>query len=92
MKTMKRKVPAKTIDVCDICERETGLLETCLICGKQYCTLCDSFLPGCMIHPNVCKKCDDRDDVKKIVERYSKDFVRISKLRDAALKRAAQNH
>jgi hypothetical protein len=83
---MKIKVPSKTVEVCDICKRE-GVLETCLICDKQYCLLCDCYLPGCMIRPDVCNKCDDREDVKAVVEKYSKDFVRIDKLRDVALLR-----
>lgn len=84
---MKVKVPSKTVICCDVCRRESVLLETCLICGKEYCFLCESYLPGCMIRPDVCKKCDDREDVIKVVARYSKDFVRIDKARAMALKR-----
>lgn len=84
---MKIKIPSKTVTACDICHRETGVLDTCLICGKEYCMMCEPYLPGCMIKPHVCKKCDDRDDVKKVVANYADDFVRVYKLRDKALAR-----
>lgn len=84
---MKIKVPSKTVEACDICQRETGVLTTCTICGKQYCFICEPYLPGCMMKPHVCKKCDDRKDVQDVVKRYSKDFVRIFKLREKALAR-----
>lgn len=84
---MKIKIPAKTVEACDICQRETGVLETCTVCGKQFCYMCHPYLPGCMIRPHVCKNCDAREDVKKLVERYSHDFVKIFKLREKALAR-----
>lgn len=84
---MKIKIPAKTVEACDICKDTTSILTTCLVCGKEYCLRCQSYLPGCMIRPDVCKGCDDREDVKKIVARYSIDFVRICKLRTKALTR-----
>ena len=83
---MKIKVPSKTVTVCDICKRETdGLFEKCLVCEKEYCLFCGPYLPNCMIRPQVCKNCDDRQDVKDIVARYSPDFVKTYKLRDKAL-------
>lgn len=84
---MKLKVPSKTVEACDLCRRETSVLTTCVICGKEYCYMCHPYLPGCMIEPHVCKKCDDRDDVKKVVARYSQNFVRIFKLREKSLAR-----
>ena len=84
---MKIKIPSKTVEVCDLCQRETGVLTKCVICGKQYCYMCHPYLPGCMIEPHVCKKCDDRKDVQKVVQRYSHDFVKIFKLREKALDR-----
>ena len=84
---MKIKIPAKTVEACDLCKNETSALETCTVCGKQFCYMCHPYLPGCMIQPHVCKECDDREDVKKLVERYSHDFVKIFKLREKALAR-----
>jgi hypothetical protein len=88
---MKIKVPSKTVEACDICKRAAGILETCLICGKEYCWSCEPYLPGCMMKPHVCKNCDDRKDVLAVVARYSVDFVKIYKLRDKALARLPRN-
>lgn len=84
---MKIKIPSKTVEACDICHRETKCLDKCLLCGKEYCYVCEPYLPGCRIKPNVCKNCDDRDDVKRVVAKYAKEFTRIDKLREQALAR-----
>lgn len=87
---MKVTVPSKSITVCDICKRESGLLTKCLICGSEYCTMCDAYLPGCMIEAHICRPCDDRLDVQDVIKRYSNDFVKIYKLRDKALARLSR--
>lgn len=84
---MRVKVPAKTVEVCDICGRQTTILEKCIVCKKDYCVVCVAYLPGCYIAPDVCKKCDDRPDVVKAVARYSAAFAKLYKLRDLALKK-----
>ena len=84
---MKIKVPSKTVTCCDFCKRETTILEKCILCGREYCIICGPYLPGCIISPHVCMECDDRKDVKAVVDKYSNDFVKTYKLRDRALAR-----
>ena len=81
---MKVSIPAKETEVCDHCGRE-GHLTTCLVCGKQYCLICHCYLPGCMVRPDVCKKCDDREDVKKISAAWGKKILTLTNKRDAEL-------
>lgn len=84
---MKIKIPAKTVEACDICQHEGCFLRRCLVCQREFCLTCQAIMAGCMIQPKVCKECDDRDDVRAVVERYSHDFVKTYKLRDKALGR-----
>lgn len=87
---MKVSIPAQEKEVCDHCGRD-GVLTTCLVCGKQYCLLCDCYLPGCMVRPDVCKKCDDRDDVKALSERYGKRLHKICVARDKEMRALSAN-
>jgi hypothetical protein len=83
----KVKVPAKVVDVCDLCRRETRALTECDVCGRSYCLTCDAIVMGCMIQLRACRDCGKRDDVKAVVERYAKKFRPIYRQRTAALKR-----
>lgn len=81
---MKVSIPAEEKEVCDTCERE-GHLTTCLVCGKQFCLLCQCYLVGCMVRPDVCKKCDDRDDVQQIAKQYGLKILKLTNKRDVEL-------
>lgn len=35
---MKQTIPAKTVEVCDLCHRE-AYLQSCAACGRQFCLL-----------------------------------------------------
>jgi len=60
---MKVQVPAKEIEICDICQRESTVLDTCLWCNKQFCLVCKGLVPGCVHTLNICKNCDDDKDL-----------------------------
>jgi len=84
---MKIKIPSKTIEVCDICEKQSSAgFENCLVCNKQFCWTCRAILVGCMLSPLVCKKCGDREDVIEIVKIYARDFLAFDIARSKALK------
>lgn len=83
---MKIKKPAEEVDVCDLCQRETGsLLTQCIICGKEYCFSCNAYFPGCWVRPNVCKKCGGKNDVISIVGKYADKITPIIRERDKIL-------
>lgn len=82
---MKKKMPAQIITVCDICERQATFLEKCKACGKEYCLLCNSCIPGCVHQVDVCRKCAGREDVNNIVKKYVPRLRRILDKRDKEL-------
>jgi hypothetical protein len=88
---MKIKIPAVEKEVCDICGRD-GILETCVVCGNRYCLICHCYLPGCMVRPDVCKKCDSRADVNQISKRFGLLIHDLCKQREAELKQLAPNN
>lgn len=87
---MKVEIPAQVKEVCDICGRDC-VLTTCIVCGKRYCLICHCYLAGCMVRPDVCRKCDDREDVKRIATAYGKEIFGVCKRRDAELKALSAN-
>lgn len=83
---MEKKIH-KTVQICDICERENNYLQKCIVCGKEYCLTCQSVIPGCMIGVDCCKECTERDDVNEIVKKYAIPLFDTKKLRDEELKK-----
>lgn len=84
---MKIKVPAKTVEACDICKREcTGsLLTECVVCGKEYCHTCEAIMSGCIHQPDVCKRCAENKAVQAAVKTFAPSLVRALKARDVVL-------
>jgi hypothetical protein len=83
---MKLKKPAEEIEVCDYCSR-SGYLQTCIVCGGQYCLLCEGMISGCWISPRICKVCSTRKDVNLIVEKYAQKISPIIDVRTTELSR-----
>jgi hypothetical protein len=80
----------KTIEVCDYCSSD-GYLQECIVCQKMYCLTCQCIIAGCWVSPNVCKKCDDRDDVKAVCAKYADKMTPIVRARDKALSNLPSN-
>jgi hypothetical protein len=83
---MKITKPAETVEVCDFC-RCAGTLETCDVCGLEFCLSDQGHVPGSYGHHRICHDCCIRDDVQDICIRYGKGLMAIFRSRDAALKR-----
>lgn len=81
---MMQKIPAKEIEVCDICGRG-GYLMTCKACRGRYCLMCDATITGCIHALDVCRTCGDRPEVITIAEKYAPKITAILKIRDAEL-------
>lgn len=86
---MKIKIPARTVEACDICsnEKPSSLLTKCLVCGKVYCHMCEAIICGCIHQPDVCKTCGAFDSVRAIVNRFVNPLQALLLKRDAALRR-----
>ena len=89
---MKIKIPAKTVEACDICgdPKGGGLLTKCVICGKEYCYTCEAIMCGCIHQPQICKKCGDNEKVKATVDRFAKPIMAVLRKRDTAMRRHAK--
>jgi len=83
---VKLTTEPREIEVCDFCRRER-FLQTCIVCGRQYCLTDQGTVPGCWVGPNVCRKCDEREDVKKVCDKYANQITPIVRKRNDALKR-----
>lgn len=83
---MEKKI-TKVAKICDVCHREVGWLDKCIVCGKDYCVTCDAIMSGCIVKPDCCRECAKREDVKKIVYHFAKPIVDILKQRDSKLKK-----
>lgn len=83
---MKVTIPEKTTHVCDLCSRG-GFLETCHACGQEFCLTCHGIVTSTWGFTTLCHMCADRDEVRKICERYAEKLTPLFKARDAALKR-----
>lgn len=70
MKIMIPAEEAREIEVCDFCKDEKTALWTCPVCHRQFCISCEGIIGGCVIQPDVCKKCARREDVNAIVDSY----------------------
>ena len=81
---MKTTIPAKEVELCDICHRD-GYLMTCKACGGRYCLLCDAIITGCVHKLDVCRKCGDSEPVQAIAKKYVPQLVAVLKARDAEL-------
>jgi len=90
---MRVTKPAEEIEVCDFCGRDT-FLQTCLVLKNRkryrYCLTCDGKIAGCWVQPNICRECQDREDVKSVVSEYAKQITPIIRKRDEELKRLEQ--
>lgn len=83
---MKKKIPSKTIEVCDLCGRESsGLFTECVVCEKDYCCICEGIIGGCIHMPDVCKECSRRDDVREVVDEFAGQLSPILEQRELAL-------
>jgi len=81
---VKIQKPAAEIEVCDICHRE-GYLQTCLVCRARYCMAHRAIIAGCWVGVFACINCQDRDDVREIVERHAAQITPIIEARRAEL-------
>lgn len=82
---MKREV-TKTVHQCDLCQREnlSSLLDKCLVCGRDFCSLCKARFIGCVVAAEVCEKCDTEalsgkmatwgDRIREMVEQRDKEL------------------
>ncbi len=88
---MKTTVPAKEVEVCDVCHRESTFLSTCLFCGKDYCLVCKGIMAGC-IHPvDVCRSCDEDTVLRGIVAKHAPIIKQAIVARDIEIMLAAEH-
>jgi hypothetical protein len=68
---MKTTVPAKEVQICDVCRREVPYLQKCKFCENEYCLSCSALIAGCVHTVDVCKKCETNETLLKIVTKHS---------------------
>ena len=85
---MKKRIPSKVIEVCDLCQRATAVLTKCESCDRTYCFLCEAIICGCIVKPDICKTCGGNDAILAVVEKYAKPLARIVAQRSVGIKAA----
>lgn len=83
---MKKEIPSRIIEVCDICNREEKILYKCIVCGKDYCMLCEAIIAGCIHKVTICKNCSKDEYVKEVISKYAKMLSFVLDDRDKELK------
>jgi hypothetical protein len=83
---MKVTKPAETVEVCDFCQH-TGYLQTCDVCGLEFCLSDEGTVFGSYGVTSVCRECSIRTDVMRVCHNYAKQLTPIFLRRNAALKR-----
>jgi hypothetical protein len=81
---MKRTLPAKEVEVCDICHHD-GFLMQCNICNGMFCRSCEGHISGCWVGPMVCRTCAHREDVQEVVRKHADEITPIIERRTKAL-------
>ncbi len=87
---MKITVPSKEAEACDICEHtmsSRGLLTKCVVCSRDYCHICEAIMCGCMVQPQVCRKCAEIEGVKLVVQDFAVPITALLKQRDKAMRK-----
>ncbi len=84
---MKKTIHSHVVECCDLCQRGECLLQTCIVCGRQYCLGCQGTVTDSYGFLDVCCDCADRDDVTAVCETYAERLEPIFQQRDAAVKR-----
>lgn len=84
---MIKKIPAKTVEVCDLCSHQApaGCLTKCVICQKDYCHTCEAIMCGCIHQPQICKKCAGNDKVIELVGKFAHPLLLVLNKRDKGL-------
>jgi len=80
-----RKV-VKQMTVCDLCGRECACPSQCDVCERDYCSVCEAIIAGCVHQPDVCRDCGNRKDVNQIVDKAAESLSLIVKERYLGLR------
>lgn len=67
--------------VCDLCGND-GYLEDCMLCGREFCLLCQK---RSYFGNYLCKECANRADYKEILEKYEVKYSRLAELENNEL-------
>lgn len=85
---MRIKVPSKTVDCCDVCKRESTVMDKCVCCGKDYCYTCRAIVFRCIHQPEICKQCGDIPAVLLAIQEMTESLCKLLKARDSRMKAA----
>lgn len=66
---MGRQEVTKVEKFCDRCGRVNNYLTVCIVCGQEYCLICDGATCNALSQ-NICRDCIEREDVKTILKNY----------------------
>lgn len=82
---MRKTIPEHEIKICDVCHRESNYLDTCPVCGREYCIVCEAIISGCIHKVEVCRMCGDMHEVMDIAERFAPKIKAVLLEREAEL-------
>lgn len=62
------------------------MVDKCIVCGNEYCMLCEAIIP-CIVHrANICKDCGRNENVGVILLKHAKIISTTIDNRDEELK------
>ena len=62
---MKKTIPERTVEVCDLCEAEYPPFPECPVCHRRICSHCLRDLVVTEIGQLVCRECEGSTDVQR---------------------------
>lgn len=79
-------IPARTIQVCDVCGGHGGTPYRCLMCDREHCYQCKGVVTASMVSPEVCRDCDNLPHVKDVCREYGRKIAELIVERNKKLK------
>ncbi len=84
---MKITRPAQTVEVCDICRVSSRFLQTCDVCGNQFCLSCEGTVAASWGFTRICRDCAKADVVRAVCAKFAKRLTPIYRAREKALRK-----
>lgn len=84
---MSKIIKEVEIRVCDLCERHIDIFNVCPLCNREICVSICSSLFFDVFKTNICKKCNEQEDIHQLLLAWHKHWTNDRNVFVAELKR-----